>query len=69
MNNSTNHIQPEETPVDDVRRVREEIVREAGNDIRTLVEQTNAATKELMKKLNIRIIPPPSNNPQKTKVS
>jgi len=48
---STKH---EPTPVDDVRRVRERLTREAGGDIAKLAEQANRVAKKLRKKLALR---------------
>jgi hypothetical protein len=46
----------EETPVDDVRRVRERLDREAGGDIHVLIEQSNKAFEEYRRKLGLRPI-------------
>ena len=41
----------EETPVDDVRRVRERLAREAGGDVRKLAATSNEAFDALRKRL------------------
>jgi hypothetical protein len=52
----------EETPVDDVRRVRERLHREAGGDVRVLVEASRRATDEMIANLGLRRLPPPSKS-------
>lgn len=49
----------EETAVDDVRKVREQIERESGGDLRKHVEQTNQLVEELREKLGLRIVDSP----------
>ena len=48
--------EPEETPVDDVRRIRERLCREAGGDVRKLAQQSAEAFEELKTRLKLRII-------------
>jgi hypothetical protein len=43
----------EETPVDDVRRVRERFDREAGGDIHRHIEQTRQATERILAELGL----------------
>jgi hypothetical protein len=47
----------EETPVDDVRRVRERLDREAGGDVRALAQESRRVSDELLKKLGLRRAP------------
>jgi len=47
------------TPVDDVRRVRERLTREAGGDIAKLAEQANRVAEQLRKKLGLKKVEPP----------
>lgn len=42
------------TPVDEVRRVREKISREAGNDIGRLIERARAVAAEVREKLGLK---------------
>jgi hypothetical protein len=42
------------TPVDDVRRVRERLAREAGGDIERLAANAERATRKLSKKLGLK---------------
>ncbi|MGD0139240.1 MAG: hypothetical protein ABSD28_10205 [Tepidisphaeraceae bacterium] len=55
---STKH---EPTPVDDVRRVRERLTREAGGDIAKLAKQANRVAQKLRKKLALKVVEPPAN--------
>ncbi len=48
-------IVSEETPVDDVRAVRERLNREAGGDIHMLIQQSRAATGKLGSGLGLKI--------------
>jgi hypothetical protein len=48
-------ISNDETPVDDVRRVRERLDREAGGDIHTLAERSRAAVEKFRTRLNLKI--------------
>jgi hypothetical protein len=43
----------EETPVDDVRRIRERFDREAGGDIHRHIEQTRQATERILAELGL----------------
>ena len=45
----------EETPVDDVRRVRERLSREAGGDVQALVRRSNEAFDALQKRLKASV--------------
>jgi hypothetical protein len=49
----------EPTPVDDVRRVRERLSREAGGDIAKLAEQAERVTEQLSKRLGLKVVDPP----------
>jgi hypothetical protein len=51
--------QREETPVDDVRRVRERLSRDAGGDVHRLVEESRRAVERLRHALGLRSAPPP----------
>ena len=44
----------EETPVDDVRRVREKLSKETGNDVNRLAEHARQAAEKLREKLGLR---------------
>ncbi|MFH0981618.1 MAG: hypothetical protein V2A79_08780 [Planctomycetota bacterium] len=44
----------EETPVDDVRRVREKLSAETGNDVHRLADRARQATEKLREKLGLR---------------
>jgi hypothetical protein len=48
----------EPTPVDDVRRVRERLSREAGGDIRRLIEDSNRVAQEYRRKLGLKMVKP-----------
>jgi hypothetical protein len=50
----------EETAVDDVRRIREQIERESGGDMRTHVEQTIRIVEEYCLKLGLNVVQPPA---------
>jgi hypothetical protein len=52
-------IKREETPVDDVRRIRERFTKEAGGDIAKLVEEANEVSEEYIAKLGLRVVAPP----------
>ena len=54
------------TPVDDVRRVRERLDREAGGDIGKLIEQSNRAAAPYIKKLGLKMVPPPKPAKKRT---
>jgi len=44
----------EETPVDDVRRVREKLSEETGNDVNRLADRAQQAAEKLREKLGLR---------------
>jgi len=44
----------EETPVDDVRRVREKLSRETGNDVTRLADRAQQAAQRLREKLGLK---------------
>ncbi|MBI2434496.1 MAG: hypothetical protein HYV26_16685 [Candidatus Hydrogenedentes bacterium] len=44
----------EESPVDDVRRIREKLSRETGNDVRLLAERSRAIAEKLREKLGLK---------------
>lgn len=48
----------EETAVDDVRRVRERLSREAGGDVRKLAEASTRLVEELREQLGLKPVPP-----------
>ena len=50
----------EETPVDDVRRVRERLHREAGGDVHVLAEASRRVAEEMSARLGLRRVPPPA---------
>ena len=43
----------EETPVDDVRRVREKLSRETGNDVNRLADRARQVAEKLRDKLGL----------------
>jgi len=45
---------PEETPVDDVRRVREKLSREVENDVNRLADHARRVAQELRDKLGLK---------------
>lgn len=45
----------EETAVDDVWRVREELCAEAGNDVRRLAEIVSQRAKPIIEKLGLKV--------------
>ena len=49
----------EETAVDDVRRIREQIDRESGGDLRKPVEETNRIAEQYRDQLGLKIVQPP----------
>jgi hypothetical protein len=49
----------EETPVDDVRKVRERLDREADGDIHALAQAARRTSDELRAKLGLRRVAPP----------
>ncbi len=46
----------EETPVDDVRRVREQLDREYGGDLRRHVRDSNAVARRLATRLGVKLV-------------
>ena len=56
----------ESTPVDDVRRVRERLSREAGGDINKLVEESNRFFEMYREKLNLKLVKPPRHGDRRT---
>lgn len=56
---STAHA-PETTPVDDIRRVRERLSAEFGNDVDRLAEHARKVAEEYRSKLGLKRVPPPS---------
>ncbi len=52
----------EETPVDDVRRVRERLSAEFGNDVQKLAEHARRVAEEYRTKLGLRT--PKSDRPE-----
>jgi hypothetical protein len=61
MDNPSN-FRDEETPVDEVRRVRERLHRETGGDIHKLAERSQAAVEKFKDKLRLKPAPPPSSD-------
>lgn len=55
----TNPIEP--TPVDDVRRVRERIDREAQGDIHILAEQCRETVERYRETLKLKPVAPPAH--------
>jgi hypothetical protein len=53
----TNPTEP--TPVDDVRRVRERLDREAQGNIHALAEQSQASVERYRGLLNLKLVAPP----------
>ena len=51
-------LRREETPVDDVRRVRERLDREAGGDVHRLAEAARQAAEQYREKLGLKIVAP-----------
>ena len=56
---------PEEelTPVDDIRRIREQLVREAGGDIGVMMERAAKVAEQYREKLNLKRVPAASELP------
>lgn len=57
---TTKAASTDETAVDDVRKIREQIERESGGDLEKHVEQTNRIVEELREKLGLQVVEPPS---------
>lgn len=49
----------EETPVDDVRRIRERLHREAGGNIHKLIEDAKTVAEQYREKLGLKVVQPP----------
>jgi hypothetical protein len=52
-----------DTPVEDVRRIREQRHREAGGDVYVLAERTRRETEALIQKLGLRVVQAPPAKP------
>jgi hypothetical protein len=50
----------EETPVDDVRCIRERLDREADGNIHKLMEQAKIVANQYSAKLGLKVVQPPS---------
>jgi hypothetical protein len=50
-------LDPEPTPVDDVRRIRERLHRQFGGDVRRQAEYARRITEELRERLGLRPAP------------
>ena len=48
----------EQTPVDDVRRVREKLSQEAGNDVNRLADRARQVAEQMRDKLGLRRVKP-----------
>ena len=48
-----------QTAVDDVRRVRERLSREAHGDVDVLAAESTRRVEELRDKLGLKVVPPP----------
>ena len=53
----------EETAVDDVRRVRERLSREAGGDMHKLVEEARRIAEQYRQRLGLKTVKPPAAGP------
>ena len=49
-----------QTAVDDVRRVRERLSREANGDVNALATESTRLVEELRDKLGLKTVPPPA---------
>jgi hypothetical protein len=49
----------EQTPVDDVRRVRRQLTIDAGGDIATIAKRATTVAEQLREKLGLKIVDPP----------
>lgn len=66
MSGSESKKQSEGTGVDDVRRVREQIAAEHGDDLAAHVAETNRISEELRQRLNLGpVVQPPASEPPK----
>ncbi|MGD0766702.1 MAG: hypothetical protein ABSB42_00605 [Tepidisphaeraceae bacterium] len=50
----------EQTPVDDVRRVREKLDKECGGDLRKLAARANKTAEEYRHKLGLKFVQTPT---------
>ena len=66
MTSDNRQREPEPTPVDDVRRVRERLSREAGGDINKLVEESMRYFEMYREKLNLKLVKPPRDGDRRT---
>ena len=66
MTSENRQPESESTPVDDVRRVRERLSREAGGDIRKLIEESNRVAELYREKLGLKLVPPPKSDDRRT---
>ena len=48
----------EETPVDDVRRVRRKLSEETGNDVNRLADRARQTAEKLREKLGLKAVKP-----------
>ena len=56
----TPKIKQSQTPVDDLRRVREKIHDECGGDLRKLAARANKTAEEYRQKLGLKVVQPPA---------
>lgn len=66
MNSENCQPESEPTPVDDVRRVRERLSREAGGDIHKLVEESNRFFEIYREKLGLKLVKLPRDDDRRT---
>jgi hypothetical protein len=59
MSESSQHPAADETAVNDVRRVREQLQRESGGDLRKHVEHSNRVLTEFAERLGVKVLQPP----------
>ncbi len=64
--NDNHSTEREETAVDDVRRVREQLQRESGGDIGRHIEQSNRVLDEYREKLALKVVQPPPSVGRRT---
>jgi hypothetical protein len=55
-------IRKDLTPVDDVRRVREELHRECGGDVRKLAARANKTAEQYRRKLGLKFVQAPAKD-------
>ncbi|HVX83390.1 MAG TPA: hypothetical protein VH253_01095 [Phycisphaerae bacterium] len=63
MMGDENNREAEGTPVDDVRKVRDRLAREAHGNVRELAERSNQAYEELRKQLGLHVPEPAEKAP------